>query len=104
MCETWSLTLREECRVRMFETRVLRIVFGPKKEEVTEHWRKLHNEECHNPYSSPNIEVIKSRRMRWVGHVACMEEMRNAYKIIVSNPERREHFRNLGVHGRIILK
>ena len=69
-CETWSLTLREERRLRVFENRVLRRIFGPKRDEVTGQWRKLHNEELNNLYSSPNIvRVIKSRRIRWVGHV-----------------------------------
>jgi len=72
-CETLSLTLREECRLRVFENRVLRRVFGPKRDEVTEEWRKLHNEELSDLYSLPNIVwVVKSRRMRWAGHVACM--------------------------------
>jgi hypothetical protein len=64
-CETWSLILREECRLRVFENRVLRRIIGPKRDEVTGEWRKLHNEEVHDLYSSPNIvRVIKSRRMR----------------------------------------
>ena len=64
-CETWSLTLREESRLRMFENRVFRIVFGPKRDEVTGEWRKLHNEELNDLYSLPNIvPVVKSRRMR----------------------------------------
>jgi hypothetical protein len=68
--ETWSLTLREEQRVRVFEKRVLRRIFEPKRDEVTGGWRKLHNEELHNMYSSPNIiRMIRSRRMRWAGHV-----------------------------------
>jgi hypothetical protein len=82
-CETWSLTLREEHRLR-----VLRRIFGPKRDEVTGGWRKLHNEEIHNLYSSPSIiRVIKSRRMRWPGHVAHMEEKRNAYRILIGKPE-----------------
>jgi hypothetical protein len=72
--ETLSLTLREEHRLRVFENRVLRRIFGPKKDEVTGGWRKLHNVELHNLHSSPNIiRMIKSRRMRWMGgNVACM--------------------------------
>jgi len=69
-CETWSLTLREERRIRVFENRVLR-VFGPKRDKVTGKWRKLHNEELSDLYSLPNtVRVVKSRRMRWAGHVA----------------------------------
>ena len=68
-CETWSLTLREEHRLRVFENRVLRRIFGPKRDGVTAEWRKLHYEELNDLYSSPNIvRVIKSRRMRWAGH------------------------------------
>jgi len=74
-CETWSLTLREERRLRVFENRVLRKVFGPKRDEVTGEWRRLHNEELNDLYSLPNIvRVVKSRRMRWAGHVARMGE------------------------------
>jgi hypothetical protein len=69
--ETWSLTLREEYRLRVFENRVLRRIFGPKRDEVTGEWRKLHNEELHDLYSSPSvIRIINSRRMGWAGHVA----------------------------------
>jgi hypothetical protein len=69
--ETSSLTLREEHRLRAFENRVLRRIFGPKRDDVMGGWRKLHNVELHNLYSSPNIiRMIKSRRMRWSGHVA----------------------------------
>ena len=72
---TWSLTLREEHRLRVVENRVLRRIFGPKRDGVTGEWRKLHNEELNDLYSSPNIvRVIKWRRMRWAGHVARMEE------------------------------
>ena len=74
-CETWSLTLREERRLRVFENRVLRRVFRSKRDEVTGEWRKLHNEELSDLYSLPNIvRVVKSRRMRWAGHVARMGE------------------------------
>jgi hypothetical protein len=80
-CETWSLTLKEELRLRVFENRLLRRIFGPKIDEVMEGWRKLHNEELHSLYSSPSIiRMMTSRRMRWVGHVARMEKM-YAYRI-----------------------
>jgi hypothetical protein len=72
-CESWSLTLREECRLRVFENCVLRRIFGHKRDEVTGEWRRLHNKELYPLYSSPNIiRVIKSRRLRWAGHVARM--------------------------------
>ena len=71
--ETWLLILREECRLRVFENWVQRRIFGPKRDEVTGEWRKLHNEDLNDLYSSPNIFwIIKSRRIRWVGHAACM--------------------------------
>jgi hypothetical protein len=80
--------LREKHRLRVFENRVLRRIFGPKRDHVTGDWRKLHNEELRNLYSSPKIiRMIKSRRMRWAGHVARMEETRNAYRILVGKPE-----------------
>jgi hypothetical protein len=86
-CEKWSLTLREDHRLRVFENRVLRKIFGPKGEEYGS-WRKLHNDELHDLYSSPNIvRVIKSRRMRWAGHVAHMEEGRGAYRVLVGRSE-----------------
>ena len=86
-CETWLLTLREERRLRMFEKRELRI-FVPKRDEVTGEWRKLHNEELNILYSSPNfVQVITSRRRRWAGHVARMEEGRGMYRVLVEEPE-----------------
>jgi hypothetical protein len=87
-CETWPLTAREEHKLRVFENRVLRRVFGPKRDGVTGGWRKLHNEEIHNLYSSPSIiKIIKSRTMRWMGHVARMGEKRNLYRLLVGKPE-----------------
>jgi hypothetical protein len=84
------LEAREEHKLRVFENRVLRRIFGPKRDGVTGRWRKLHNEELHNLYSSPNIiRIIKSRRMRWVGHVAPMGEKRNMYRLLVPKPERK---------------
>jgi hypothetical protein len=74
----------------MFENRVLRRIFGPKRDEVMGVWRKLHNEEHHNLYSSPN-RMIKSRKMRGAGHVAWMGEKSNAYRILVGKPEERDH-------------
>jgi hypothetical protein len=89
-CETWSLTLREEHRLRVLENRVLRRIFGPKRDEVTGEWKRLHNEELNDLYSSPNIiRVIKARRMRWAGHVARMGKGRGAYRIFVGRPEGR---------------
>ena len=88
--ETWSLTLREEHRLRVFENKVLRKIFGAKKDEITEEWRMLHNAELHALYSSPNIiRNLKSRRLRWAGHVARMEQFRNAYRVLVGKPERK---------------
>jgi hypothetical protein len=79
--------LREEQRLRVFENRVLRKIFGPKREEDGS-WRKLHNDELHRLYSSPNIvTVIKSRRMRWAGHVTRMGEGRGVYRVLVGRPE-----------------
>ncbi|KAJ4449177.1 hypothetical protein ANN_00573 [Periplaneta americana] len=87
-CETWTLTLREEHRLRVFENEVLRKIFGAKRDEVTGEWRKLHNTELHALYSSPDIiRNIKSRRLRWAGHVARMGESRNAYRVLVGRPE-----------------
>jgi hypothetical protein len=87
-CETWSVILREEHRLRVFENRVLRGMFGPKGDEVTVEWRKLHSGELHNLYSSPDIiRHIKSRRMRWAGHVARMGEGRNVYRVLVGKSE-----------------
>jgi hypothetical protein len=89
-CETWSLTLREEHGLRVFENRVLRRIFGSKWNEVIGEWRKLHNEELNDLYSSLNfVGVIQSRRMKWAGHVARMGERRDVYKVLVGKPEER---------------
>jgi len=80
--------LREERKLRVFENMVLRRIFGPRRDEVTWDWRRLYNEELNDLYSSPNIvRVIKSRRMRWAGHVACMGEGRGVYRVLVGKPE-----------------
>jgi len=82
------VTLREERKLRVFENMVLRRMFGPRRDEVTGEWMRLHNEELNDLYSSPNIvRVIKSRRMRWAGHVARMREERGAYRVLVEKPE-----------------
>jgi hypothetical protein len=87
-CETWALRVREEHKLRVFENRVLRRIFGPKRDGETGGWRKLHNEELHNLYFSPSIiRIIKSRKMRWVGHVAQMGDKRNVYRLLVRKPE-----------------
>jgi hypothetical protein len=87
-CETWSLTVREEHKLRVFENRVLRRIFGLKRDGVMEGWRKLHNKGLHNLYSSPSIiRIIKSRRMRWAGHVARIEEKMNVYRLLVGKPD-----------------
>jgi hypothetical protein len=82
--------LWEERRLRVFENRVLRRIFGSKRDEVTGEWRKLRNEELNDLYCSPNIVwVIKSRRLRWVWYVACMGEGRDVYRVLVGKPEGR---------------
>jgi hypothetical protein len=86
-CKNWSLSLREEHKLRVFENRVLRRIFGRRK-QGNRSWRKLHNDELHSLYSSPNIvRVIKSRVLRWAGHVARMGEGRGVYRVLVGRPE-----------------
>jgi hypothetical protein len=96
--ETWSLTLRGERRLRVFEKRVLRTIFGPRRDEKTREWKKLHNEEPNDLYSSPNIvRVIKSRRMRWKGHAAILGEKRGVYMgFWKGNLRERDHLEDPG--------
>jgi hypothetical protein len=102
-CETWSLTLSEEYKLRTFENRVLRSVFGPKRFEVARGWRKLCNEELHDLYSSPRIiRIIKSRRMKWTGHVARMREMMTAYRSEIE--KEKYHWEDRDVGGWITLR
>jgi len=103
-CETWSLALREERKLKVFENMVLRGIFGPRRDEVTGEWRRLHDAELNDLYTSSNIvRVIKSRRMRWAGHVARMGEERGCIGSWCGNRREREHWGDLGVDGWIIL-
>jgi hypothetical protein len=91
-CETWSLTLIEEYRLRVLENRVLRRIFGPKRDEVTGEWRKLHNKELRDLYCLPSIiRIIKSRRVRWAENVARMGEKRNTYRLLWESQRERDH-------------
>jgi hypothetical protein len=92
-CETWSLTLTEKHRLREYENGMLRRIFGPKKKKVVGGWKRLQNDKLHNLYASPNVvSVIKSKRIKWVGHAAHMGQM-NTYKILVRKPEGKRPFR-----------
>jgi hypothetical protein len=104
-CETWSLTLREECRLRVIENRVLKRVFGPKRDEVTGKLRKLHIEELNYLYFLPSIvRVVKSRRMRWAGHVARMKRKEGRRGWCWENLRERGRWGDPDVDGRIILR
>jgi len=104
-CETWSLTLREEHRLRVFENRVLRRIFGNKRNEVTGEWRKLHNEYLNDLYFSPNIiRVVKYRIMRWVGHVERIGRGEVYTEFWWVNLKERDHLGDLGADGMIILR
>jgi hypothetical protein len=99
-CEIWSLTLREEHRLRKFENRVLRRISGPKTDDVTGEWRKLHNEELHMLYPSPDIiRQIKSMRMRWAGHVARMRDEREMYRVFVAKTKGTDYLEDRDVDG-----
>jgi hypothetical protein len=95
-CKTWSLTLQEEQRLRVFENTVLKRIVGPRRDEITGYWRKMHKEELQLLYSSPNIiRRSKSSTMRSVGHVARMGEKRKVYRVLVGKPEGRDHSEDL---------
>ena len=102
-CKTWSLILKEERRLRVFENGEFRIIFGVRTDEVTGECRKLHNEELNDLYTSNIVRVIKSRRMRWAGNVASMGERRGVYRVLVGKPEG-DHLEEPRVKGRIILR
>ena len=96
--------MRDERKLRVFENMVLRRIFGPRRDEVKGEWRRLHNEELNDLYSSTNIvRVIKSKRMRWAGHVARMGEERVVYRVLVEKRRKRDHWGDLGLDGWIIL-
>jgi len=104
-CETWSLTLREGRTLRVFENRVLTRIFEPKRDEVTGEWRKLQNEELNDLYSSPNTaRVIKSRIIRWAGHVAHMRRGAVYTGFWWGNPRERDHLEDSCVDRRITLR
>jgi hypothetical protein len=89
-CENWSLILREQYGLRIFENRLLSRIFGPKRDEVIREWRRLHNKELYALYSSPDIiRVIKLRRLRWAGHIASMGKKRGASRILLGQPNGR---------------
>jgi hypothetical protein len=104
-CETWSLTLREENRLRIYENRVLRRIFGSERDQVTGEWRKLHSGELHNLYSSPDIiRAIKSRRIRRSGYVERMAEEKKCARFRWESPKERGHSEDRGIDGRMGLE
>jgi len=104
-CETWSLILREKHKLRVFESKALRKKFGSKREDVTREWGRRHKEELYDLCSSSDIiRVIKSRSMKWAGHVARIRDRRAAYWVLVGDLGERTHLEDLGVDGRVILK
>ena len=103
-CETWSLTLGKERRLRVFENRVLRGIFGSKRDEVTGEWRKLRNEELNDLYCSPNIFRVSKSRNRWAGHEARMGRGEVYTGFWSGNLRERDHWGDPGVDVRIILK
>jgi hypothetical protein len=105
VCETWYLSLREEHRLRVFEKRVLRRIFGPKYDGVMGNWRKLHNEMLYNVYSSPSIiRMIKSRRTRWAGHVTRMGRKEMHIGFWCESQKESDHYEDQDVGGWVMLK
>ena len=96
--------MREERGLRVFESRMLRIIFGPMSYEVTGYWRNLHSEELNDLYSSPTIRVMKQRKIRWEEHAARMGETKGVYKVLVENLKERDHLEEPVVDGKIILR
>jgi len=103
-CVTFSLTLRKEHWLRVFENGVLQKIFGPKRDEVTGEWWRLHNEDLYDLYSSQNIRVVKEIIIRWAGHVARMGNTRGACRFLLGIHEGKRYLEDLGVGGRILLK
>jgi hypothetical protein len=104
-CETWSLIFREKHKLRVFESRGLMRIFGPKRGKVTGEWSNLHNDKLNDLYSSPNIVwVIKSNKMKWVGHLAHMWESRGVYRIWWGILRDRDHLGDPSVDGKITLR
>jgi len=105
VCEIWSLTLREERRLRVFENRVLRRVFGPKRDEITGEWRTIHNKFLRDLYYLPNIaRLVKSRKMRWTGNVARMGEGRGVHRVLVGKSEGKRPLEDPDVDGKMLLR
>ena len=102
-CETWSLTLREVHRLRVFENKVRRKIFWAKRNEIAGEWRELHNSELYALYSSPNIiRDLKSIRLRWAGHIARMEQSRNACRVLEGKPKGKRLLQGRDIDGRMI--